>query len=449
MALNIFLENTIKSRKVEQAQIHESRQLCAEITDVMTSQTRLQLSVESETKPPADSSPVDKEEIDLLEKALEKALQVRSGSKDSVPRTNTGRPFGSQHGQDASTEGASSSYKGLTKSKLLSKTTDRKDTKKYQTKKADGLKSARTNDPKIKHGKMISNRVKAVPDLGQHTLPSVSNIRKMKSAQLCGRNVNAISDSSSTSSVSVSKLVESNRDCRFQHDDTLKWTKLKRKENRLWDKILAFENKPLPGRALFMERMRGTFPMKWPNGSPEKIQVLVHRLNEQAQGLPENRLTDGVRTGQTTGETKARSGDEGSQDSGFKFDKHELSDIHKCAFQLKREWESWDRWRPQWGCLCSIGTESEWYEGRPAPLPKTISYSTERELTELETLRMRVALLQQETFVEKILSDTLSPLLSSSVCATLNPSLLRDLYSVLGEGGERFPAIVLDSEPDS
>lgn len=123
--------------------------------------------------------------------------------------------------------------------------------------------------------------------------------------------------------------------------------------------------------------------------------------------------------------------------------------IFSYTVQLEKEWESWDRWRPEWGCLCPTGTESEWHERRPAPLPKTLTYTMERELAELETLRMRVALLQQEVFLEKILSNTLSPHISSAVCATLNPSLLRDFYSVLGEGGERFPAIVLDSEPDS
>lgn len=46
--------------------------------------------------------------------------------------------------------------------------------------------------------------------------------------------------------------------------------------------------------------------------------------------------------------------------------------------------------------------------------------------------------------------DTLSPQLSSMIpgpgCPNL--SVLRDVYSLLGEGGERSPAIVLDSEPD-
>lgn len=37
-----------------------------------------------------------------------------------------------------------------------------------------------------------------------------------------------------------------------------------------------------------------------------------------------------------------------------------------------------------------------------APLPPTITYTTEAELRELETLRMRVALLQQEISLEQV-----------------------------------------------
>ena len=48
------------------------------------------------------------------------------------------------------------------------------------------------------------------------------------------------------------------------------------------------------------------------------------------------------------------------------------------------------------------------------------------------------------------LSDSLSPLLGSLLGGPgpADPSVLRDLYSLLAEGGERFPALVLDAEPD-
>lgn len=46
------------------------------------------------------------------------------------------------------------------------------------------------------------------------------------------------------------------------------------------------------------------------------------------------------------------------------------------------------------------------------------------------------------------LSDLLTPQLSSIVCGCPRGSVLRDVYSLLGEGGLRFPAIVVDTDPD-
>lgn len=85
-----------------------------------------------------------------------------------------------------------------------------------------------------------------------------------------------------------------------------------------------------------------------------------------------------------------------------------------------------------------------------APLPPTITCTTEAELRELEKLRMRVAMLEQEIYLEQALFDALSPHLSSIVAGPGRPnaSVLRDVYSLLCEGGQRFPAIFLDSEPN-
>lgn len=444
MAFDISLENTIKSRKVEQAQIHESVQLCAEIVDIFTSQRRLPSGFNVEENVFAD--PVEKEEMLFLEKALEKALQVRSGSKSSVTWPNMVKPPGTQKKQNTASKDAMNTYKGMTKSKLLYKTIEEKGQRKYhsavfhtRTKQADGLKSVRINDPKIKQAYVTSSKL----NHEQHTQPCGSKKQILKTAPLYGSVVTNLN-----SSAEFSKTIETEKNCHFHQEEILKWTNLKHRQKRLWDKMITTDTKSsMPGRDLFMARMRSTFPMSWPCGRPEKIQAMVHRLIEQGQDLPEDRQ---MGSGHNPGDgTKWGEGEDG-QDFALKFKRLNITkDIHKYAVQLKREWESWDRWRPEWGCLCPTGTESEWHEKRPAPLPKTITYAMKRELAELEILRMKVALLQEEAFIEKIVSDTLSPHLSSTVSATLNPSLLRDFYSVLGEGGERFPAIVLDSEPDS
>uniref|UniRef100_A0AAV2KHD8 Uncharacterized protein n=1 Tax=Knipowitschia caucasica TaxID=637954 RepID=A0AAV2KHD8_KNICA len=197
--------------------------------------------------------------------------------------------------------------------------------------------------------------------------------------------------------------------------EVIKWTQFKHKEIRLWDKVLALEKKPVSGRDQFITRMRGMFPGIRPCSSMKRIQALVNRPSQQRQDSPDG----------------------------------QPDDLQTPEHDSKQEWESWDRWRPVWGGLCLTRADDVRDEGRTAPLPMTVTYSTERELTALGTLRMSVALLQQELCLETTLSETLSPQFCSVIRGPLNPSLLRDLYSVLGEGGERFPALVLDSEPDS
>lgn len=66
------------------------------------------------------------------------------------------------------------------------------------------------------------------------------------------------------------------------------------------------------------------------------------------------------------------------------------------------EWEAWDRWRPEGGCLCPSEAYGVWEGEADAPLPTTITYTTEAELRELEKLRTEVALLQQENRLEQV-----------------------------------------------
>ncbi|XP_072299955.1 tubulin epsilon and delta complex protein 2 [Eucyclogobius newberryi] len=435
MALYIAVEDAIQSWKEEQAKIHQSLQLCTEIIGVLTSQPRSSPGFHSEGTPPTDTPPVDNEELCLLERALEKAMQVRAGL-EPVTRARSVKPAVTQNKQGAATKDSVKSSKGQTKIKLMSKTIEQKDRGKSQTtvhrslyaKPVDGLKRVQTNAPKKKisnsptHGNDNVEKLQGLQDHGQHALPYGSKKQIVKIGQLSGKNSKVISDSSTNNPLSFSKTMESGGNCPIQQE-VLKWTHLKHKENGLWDKILALELKSsVCGKDQFMTQMRATFPIRWPCGCPEKIHALVHRLS--AQDPVDDRRTDDRMASRTP-------------EDGTK----------RAYFPL--EWESWDRWRPEWGCLYPMRADGERHEGRTTPLPMTVTYSTEKELTEFEALRMRVELLQQEVCQETALSDTLSPHLSSVIQGPLNASLLRDLYSALGEGGERFPAIVLDSEPDS
>ncbi|XP_059205029.1 uncharacterized protein LOC131984152 isoform X5 [Centropristis striata] len=234
-------------------------------------------------------------------------------------------------------------------------------------------------------------------------------------------------------------------------DQTAEWKSLRSKKNRLWDKVVDLQRKPVPGRSHFMERMRATFPEDWPCGCPDQTRDLINRLTHRGRDLIRQWQTQEFLAKQAP-EVASEMGGYSKSDSSLTLERLQKSaaHLHEVAHQVKQEWEAWDRWRPEGGCLCPTGADGVWGDGMVAPLPPTITYRTEAELREFEQLRTRLALLQQETSIEQALLDTLSPQLSSIEPGPGCPdvTVLRHMYSLLGEGGQRFPAVVLDSETD-
>ncbi|XP_044036199.1 tubulin epsilon and delta complex protein 2 isoform X3 [Siniperca chuatsi] len=418
MSLLSMVEQAIKTCKAEQAKINASIQFYRDILQTLTPQPKTG-SEESDCADDAaadtDTSPGEKEDMELLERALEKALRVRTGtgpskkdcdrSKQSAYRKEPGTTVvTSKEGMQASA--ASKGNQTTTRSTSKSASLDRK-----EHKKPAGIVH--------QHAARKSQQgVSASGPLDQEESGACSLPRQNERAS----------------------------------DQTAKWKSLRNKQNRLWDKVVALHRKPVPGRSHFMERLRATFPKDWPCGSPDQTRALVDRLTHQGHDLAQHYQTKELLARQTPEAAKQLGGKENKYDSCLTLERLQIAvaELHNFADQVKQEWEAWDRWRPEGGCLCPTGTNVVWGDGMIAPLPLTITYTTEAELRELEKLRMRVALLQQEIYLEQALLDTLSPQLSSIVPGTGCPniSVLRDLYSLLGEGGERFPAIVLDSETD-
>ncbi|KAL7379344.1 hypothetical protein ABVT39_026442 [Epinephelus coioides] len=457
MSLLSTVERAIKSCKAEQAKINDNIQLYRELLHTLTLQPQTG-SDECADDDATDTvtSPGEREDMELLERALEKALQVRTGTGSSKKDSNKQ----SAHRKEPSTtavtseEGMQTSVacKGnLTTTRLTSRSAsvDRK-----EHKKSAGIahhQAARKSRQAVSASSSL--------DRGQlHTSALHSKNKIVRSNVLSGndRGKAAAIPTPSDTSVPVSHT-ESGAQSLLREDGkasdpTAKWKSLRSKQNRLWDKVVALQRKPAPGRSHFMERMTATFPKDWPCGCPDDTRALVDRLTQQGHDLTQHCQTKELLAKQTA-EAAAEPGRMTNKyDSSLTLERLPVTaaQLQTFAHQAKQEWEAWDRWRPEGGCLCPGGASGVWGDEMIAPLPLTITYTTEAELRELETLRMRVALLQQEIHLEQALLDTVSPQLSSIApgpgCPNL--SVLRDIYSLLGEGGQRFPAIVLDSEPD-
>ncbi|XP_071371689.1 tubulin epsilon and delta complex protein 2 isoform X2 [Centroberyx affinis] len=495
MSLLTAVEEAIKSCKAEQAKIDVNIHLYREILQTLTPQTK-NVSQDSEFTDDAatdtDIPPGEKEEIELLERALEKALWIRAGTgpqKKNPDRNGQSGPHkvpgGAVVRPKEVTQASAASKGNQTTIRSTSKSTslDRKEPKKprmpvsgataghHPRQYKPGVNSNSIQKRPVSSADVVPLRAarkaqqavssSSSPDQGRlHASIAHSKYEAVRgSLQSDGELGKATATSMPTSKnpVSVSHTEGTGTQTSPQQngipsEQIANWKSLRSKQNRLWDKVIAVQRKPVPERSHFMARMRTTFPKDWPCGSPDQTRVLVDKLTHQGQDLTQYYQTKQLLAKQASTAGTEPGGKENKYESYPTLESLETmaAELQQFEDQVKREWEAWDRWRPEGGCLCPVGPKGEWGDGTVAPLPPTVSYTTEAELRELEKLRMRVALLQQQMYLQQALSDTLSPQLSSVVrgpgCP--NPAVLRDLYSLLGEGGEQFPVMVLDTEPD-
>ncbi|XP_060116563.1 tubulin epsilon and delta complex protein 2 [Heteronotia binoei] len=79
--------------------------------------------------------------------------------------------------------------------------------------------------------------------------------------------------------------------------------------------------------------------------------------------------------------------------------------------------------------------------------PSLLYYSSLEELQQLEALRLQVAMLSQQIDLQKALEGELLPLLEPGLALQgSHASLYRAIYTLLCEGGERFPALVNEED---
>ncbi|XP_048848320.1 tubulin epsilon and delta complex protein 2 isoform X2 [Brienomyrus brachyistius] len=222
------------------------------------------------------------------------------------------------------------------------------------------------------------------------------------------------------------------------------WRTQSAKQDRLWDKILTRVSHPLTERTEFIERLRGTFPACWPHGGPTDTQAEVGQLILQCRALTHCYQTE-LQTARPGGPPDG-SGEESCESQLMLQGLAEMvGDLLHRVEQLKSDADVWERLCSRDPAGCPIKSRWPW-EAPPTPL----SYSSQTELVALEGLRLSVALLQQDVHLQLVLSEALGSCSSPPLPRERrpSPSVLRGLYSLLAEGGLRFPALVLDTEPD-
>lgn len=447
------VEEAVKMCKAEESRLTENIKQCKEILRSMrtrvTEASELETAAAISTK---DDIPAEeKQEIELLEQVLKKALKIRSTSEAHK-----------EHHSDSNQK----KHPNENKNKPLINCTVKEEDKRKPVKSFPPSETCkkpnhqrRAAGGNVTHGAVLVRKGPTAHPVfkGRPSVPKSAPVKSSSTAsqqKMCVKATNA-KESSEDNSPSVSCQVSaSGKDRKFTTGSVQNaqwisspllpvWRAQRTKQIRLWKKVLTQQSKSVPERTQFTERLRATFPSEWPSRSPADITTELDVLSQRCLDLTHcfhgelSRSTDSDPVTSHEREYESLRMLEGLE--------RMTAELLTRADQRKKEWERWDMRSS--GALCPIRRRGEWGDPDRSCLPPILSYTSEAELRELERQRLRVEQLQQAIRLQKAMSDNLVSFWDSHSGAE-RPSavVLRGLYSLLAEGGVQFPSLVLDSE---
>ncbi|XP_062915575.1 tubulin epsilon and delta complex protein 2 [Mobula hypostoma] len=213
------------------------------------------------------------------------------------------------------------------------------------------------------------------------------------------------------------------------------WRKQHIRSMRLWDKVSKSKAIATQGRTHFMERIQSAFHSQLPSVSNAEIEERLDHISDLYRCINQYMYTDSLLNSIDALSCQR----EREREQALDRCQETLSSLLHCIQQLRDGAGAWMKvgmcWRP---VFKACGNAS----GERAPL---LLYSSLEELKELEYLRFQVQTLQQQIHIQTVLMEELIPLISAQQPP---PHLYRAAYSLLCEGGQHFPALVLDNVSD-
>ncbi|XP_051797176.1 uncharacterized protein LOC110952034 isoform X2 [Acanthochromis polyacanthus] len=261
MSLLSSVELLIKMYKEEQVQINARTEVYREILRSLTPEPNTSpdgSEPADEAAADADVSPQEKEDIELLERVLQKALRVLTSSEPS--KAGSGGEKLSGPGREVSVSSAAA--KGRKPTAVKSASLDRKQLRR------PGSCST------------LASRLSA----GSRPSSSAGPASLSRNHQLRG-------DQSKAASGSTPSDCRELQQSRRPSEHAARWRSVRNKQNRLWDKVSAVQRRPAAGRSVFMDRLRALFPSEWPSGSPDRTRA-VDRPTHQDHQDPRSRTPE-------------------------------------------------------------------------------------------------------------------------------------------------------------
>ncbi|KAK3520319.1 hypothetical protein QTP70_021353 [Hemibagrus guttatus] len=220
------------------------------------------------------------------------------------------------------------------------------------------------------------------------------------------------------------------------------WQAQRAKKNKLWNKVLTRHSKAVPDREHFKKRLISTFPRKWASVHIATMEAELDVLTQLGLNLTHcyNAELQSNQMGWSPEPSTEKEYESLLILAGLE---KMMSQVIKEADRLKKDWERKMAW---WhGALCPLRSRVEWQPSPQPCLPPLLAYSSKGELEDLHSLRLQVAQLKLEFHMHQAMCDTLQDLsCDSNSSGHLSATALRAVYSLLGEGGAQFPSLVLD-----
>ncbi|XP_027718964.1 tubulin epsilon and delta complex protein 2 isoform X2 [Vombatus ursinus] len=223
------------------------------------------------------------------------------------------------------------------------------------------------------------------------------------------------------------------------------YKKIASRNSSLWAQVQHYQSSAdtavAAAKAHFMERMKVTFDLPGPAISLAEIQEEVNRL-DQACHLLTQHLEEALDV----------NGEAATASLSWEQEYHRLVTLeglqaaverHLLRLRELRDEEQWLGPRPVesslWGSALCLGGKGS------SGSTNHIVYSSVEELQTMTALKLRVTMLKQQIHLEKVLMEELLPLVrSENPAGPAQVALYRAIHSQLCEAGERFSILVRD-----